>query len=72
MSGAAWRQAIRSVTTPTLVLIGANDPATTPEAGALIHAAIAGSAVATLDAAHISNIEQPAAFTRTVLDFLTA
>ena len=64
------REAIRTVTTPTLVLIGAKDPATTPADGALIHDAIAGSVVQTLDAAHISNIEQPAAFTRAVLDFL--
>ena len=64
------RDAIRTVTTPTLVLIGAKDPATTLADGALIHDAIAGSVTVTLDAAHISNIEQPAAFTRTVLDFL--
>jgi 3-oxoadipate enol-lactonase len=64
------RATIGRITAPTLVLIGANDPATTPADGALIHAAIAGSAVVTLDAAHISNIEQPAAFTRTVLAFL--
>jgi 3-oxoadipate enol-lactonase len=64
------RETIRSIDTPTLVLIGANDPATTPEAGRLIHAAIRGSATAVLDAAHISNVEQPDAFTSTVLDFL--
>jgi 3-oxoadipate enol-lactonase len=64
------REAIRAITTPTLVLVGAKDPATTPADGALIHAAIAGSQLATLDAAHLSNIEQPEAFTRAVLDFL--
>jgi 3-oxoadipate enol-lactonase len=65
------RESIRAVTTPTLVLVGAKDPATTPADGALIHAAIANARLATLDAAHLSNIEQPEAFTRTVLDFLT-
>lgn len=65
------RAAIRAVQAPVLVIIGANDPATPPAAGALIHAAIAGSRTVTLDAGHISNVEQPAAFTRAVLDFLT-
>jgi 3-oxoadipate enol-lactonase len=64
------RDSIRAITAPTLVIVGAKDPATTPADGALIHAAIAGSRLATLDAAHLSNIEQPAPFTRTVLDFL--
>jgi 3-oxoadipate enol-lactonase len=66
------REAIRAITNPVLVLIGQHDPATTPEAGALIHAAIAGSQSATLDAAHLSNIERPSEFTKTVLDFLAA
>jgi 3-oxoadipate enol-lactonase len=64
------RAAIRSIDAPALIIVGANDPATTPAAGALIHQAIRGSRVVTLDAGHISNVEQPAAFTRTVLDFL--
>jgi 3-oxoadipate enol-lactonase len=64
------RDTIRGIDTPTLVIIGAKDPATTPEAGRLIHAAIRGSSIAMLDAAHISNVEQPEAFTGTVLDFL--
>ncbi len=64
------RETIRSVDSPVLVLIGAKDPATTPAAGQLIHEAIRGSQKAVLDAAHISNVEQPTAFTRTVLEFL--
>jgi 3-oxoadipate enol-lactonase len=64
------RQSISGIDTPTLVIIGAKDPATTPEAGRLIHAAIRGSTTAVLDAAHISNVEQPEAFTSTVLEFL--
>lgn len=64
------RESIRSIDTPVLVLIGAKDPATTPEAGRLIHEAIRGSTTALLDAAHISNVEQPEAFTKTVLQFL--
>jgi 3-oxoadipate enol-lactonase len=64
------RESIRAITTTTLVVVGASDPATTPADGALIHAAIAGSRLTTLDAAHLSNIEQAEPFTRTVLDFL--
>jgi len=65
------RQAIKSVTTPTLVLVGAHDPATTPADGRLIHDAIAGSAVVTLPTGHISAVEQPEAFTREVAAFLS-
>jgi 3-oxoadipate enol-lactonase len=64
------RESIRSIRNPTLVIIGANDPATTPEAGRAIHGAIPGAAMTVLDAAHISNVEQPAAFTRVVEEFL--
>ncbi|MEP7063053.1 MAG: 3-oxoadipate enol-lactonase [Betaproteobacteria bacterium] len=64
------RESIRVIRTPTLVIIGANDPATTPEAGRAIHAAIPGAEMTVLDAAHISNVEQPQAFTRAVEDFL--
>jgi 3-oxoadipate enol-lactonase len=64
------RESIRAIRRPTLVIIGAHDPATTPEAGRAIHAAIPGAAIAVLDAAHISNVEQPGAFTRAVEEFL--
>jgi 3-oxoadipate enol-lactonase len=64
------RESIRAIRTPTLVIVGAHDPATTPEAGRAIHAAIPGAAMTVLDAAHISNVEQPEAFTRAVEGFL--
>ncbi len=66
------RESIRAIRNPVLVVIGANDPATTPEAGRQIHEAIPESRLAILDAAHISCVEQPEAFTRTVDDFLAA
>lgn len=66
------RESIRAIRRPTLVIIGANDPATTPEAGRAIQHAIPGAAMAVLDAAHISNVEQPVAFTRAVDEFLVA
>src|SRR5689334_15759075 len=55
---------------PTLVIVGAKDPATPPAAGAEIQRGIKGAKFATLDAAHISNVEQPKAYTDTVLGFL--
>ena len=64
------RAAIAAIRAPVLVIIGAIDPATTPEAGRAIHAAIPGAALAVLDAAHISNVQQPAAFTKTAAEFL--
>jgi 3-oxoadipate enol-lactonase len=66
------RQSIRTIGNPTLVIIGANDPATTPAAGRAIHDAIPGCAMTMLEAAHISNVEQPAAFADAVQEFLTA
>lgn len=66
------RESIRAIRNPVLVIIGAKDPATTPEAGRAIHAAIPGAQLALLDAAHISNVEQPEAYARTVQEFLLA
>ena len=66
-----FRESNGRISAPTLIIIGAKDPATTPEAGQAIHKQIKGSQVATLDAAHISNVEQPRAYTETVLGFLT-
>jgi len=64
------RESIRTIRTPTLVIIGANDPATTPEVGRAAPGAIPGATLAVLDAAHLSAIEQPAAFAATVEAFL--
>jgi 3-oxoadipate enol-lactonase len=61
-------QATRS--RPALVVIGANDPTTTPEGGRAIHAATPGAATTVLEAAHISNVEQPEAITQAVERFL--
>ncbi|WP_156330470.1 3-oxoadipate enol-lactonase [Bosea vaviloviae] len=66
------REAIRGIANPVLVIIGKVDPATPPAAGHLIAEAIPGSRTVELDAAHLSNLEQPEAFTRAVLAFLTA
>ena len=64
------RASIAAARNPVLVIIGAKDPATTPADGELIAATIPGARTQVLDAAHISNVEQPEAFGTAVLDFL--
>jgi 3-oxoadipate enol-lactonase len=66
------RALLREIPLPTLVIVGSRDPATPPAAGQLVHESIAGSKLVTLDAAHLSNIEQSARFTQAVVDFLAA
>ena len=65
-----FRQSNARITAPTLIIIGGRDPATTPAVGEQIHREIKGSKVETLDAAHISNMEQPKAYTDILLKFL--
>lgn len=56
---------------PTLVVVGADDPATTVAMAEDIHQRIPGSELAVLQgAAHLSNLDQTAAFNDTVLAFL--
>lgn len=64
------RRIVPLIDRPTLVISGLQDPATPPEHAALLHQAITGSALASLDASHLSNIEQPEAFAEAVLAFL--
>jgi 3-oxoadipate enol-lactonase len=66
------RESIRSVTNPVLVVVGSRDPATPPEMGRHIADTIRGARIVTLNAAHLSNIEQADAFNQAVIDFLTA
>jgi 3-oxoadipate enol-lactonase len=65
------RALLPRIRVPTLVIIGRHDPATVPEAGEYVRANIPGASAAILDAAHLSNIEQPEAFNAAVLGFLT-
>ena len=60
-----------AITIPTMVLVGADDPATTVEMATAIHRRIAGSELVVLKhAAHLSNLEQADAFNEAVLGFL--
>jgi len=64
------RPLLPKITRPTLVIAGRRDPATTLEAGEYIKANVPGAKIAVLEAAHISNLEQPQAYAETVLGFL--
>jgi len=64
------RASLGAISVPTLVIGGLRDPATPPAKAEEIAAAVADSRLAMLDAAHLSNIEQPQAFTAALLDFL--
>ena len=66
-----FRESNPRITAPTLVIVGIQDAATPPSAGEVIQKAIKGAKLVGLDAAHISNMEQPKQYTETVLDFLT-
>jgi 3-oxoadipate enol-lactonase len=64
------REAISIISCPVLVVAGSIDEATPPEGMRFIHEHIAGSKLLTLDAAHLSNVEQADAFTSAVMGFL--
>ena len=55
---------------PTLVIAGADDPATPPEHGERIAAGIAGARLEVVpDAAHLANVQQPELVTRLLVGF---
>lgn len=64
------RWTIGDIRAPTLVIGGKQDPATSYEAAELIAKRIPGAKLVGLDAAHLSNIEQPEAFTKALDGFL--
>ncbi|OBS10969.1 3-oxoadipate enol-lactonase [Acidihalobacter prosperus] len=66
------RAGLGRIGTPTLLIGGEQDPVTPPECTHELVAAIPGASLAMLDAAHLSNVEAAAAFTRSVIEFLHA
>jgi 3-oxoadipate enol-lactonase len=71
LAGWDYRERLGEIATPTLVLAGAHDIATTPEQGAFIAERIPGARLVVLpDAAHLANVQQPAAFSEAVLAHL--
>lgn len=62
---------LSGITVPTLVIVGARDVGTPVAASQAIHERIKGSELVILDdASHLSNLEQPEAFTRALESFL--
>jgi 3-oxoadipate enol-lactonase len=66
------RADIGAITTRTLVIAGARDPATPLSHAELIASKIAGAKLVTLDCAHLSNVECAAEFNAALCDFLAA
>jgi pimeloyl-ACP methyl ester carboxylesterase len=67
-----FRVELGSVSTPTLVLVGSEDPATPPDQAQLIADGIPGSRLEVIpDAAHLLNVEQVDRFNRTARTFVT-
>lgn len=67
---ADYRELIRSIETPVLVISGVHDPVTPPEDGKYLASMIAGAQYIELNASHLSNIEAEADFNSAVLKFL--
>ena len=66
-----FRDELSKISVPTMVVIGEKDPATIPEYGELISSKIPGAKTFVVpDAAHLSNIEQPAVYTEALKTFL--
>lgn len=65
------RDLLPRITAKTLVIAGRHDTSTPVEAGEFIRSRIPGAGMTLLDAAHISNVEQPHNFTEAVVGFLT-
>jgi 3-oxoadipate enol-lactonase len=65
------REELPTIKSPTLVIAGRHDMSTPVSSAEYIRSKIPGASMTILDAAHISNVEQPHAFTDAVVGFLT-
>jgi 3-oxoadipate enol-lactonase len=62
---------LAAIQLPTLVIVGEDDPGTPVAAARVIHERIKGSKLTILpSASHLSNMEQPQAFSRAVTEFI--
>jgi len=64
------REILKEIAAPTLVIAGRHDPATTVENAEFIRSRIPRANMTLVDAAHISNVEQPHDYAEIVLGFL--
>lgn len=69
---ADFRAEADAISTPTLVIAGTADAATTVAETTALQQAIPNAKLVVLEAAHLSNIEAPEPFTVAVLEFLAA
>lgn len=69
---ADYREQLGSITAPTLIVCGSDDPVTTVEDGRFMQARIAGAELVAFHAAHLSNVQAGDEFSQRVLDFLRA
>jgi 3-oxoadipate enol-lactonase len=67
------RDSLGQIEAPTLIIAGADDPATPPDHAREIEAGIDGARLVVLDdARHLANVERPDEVNRELLDHLTA
>lgn len=67
-----YRERVEKIAVPTLVIAGSADTSTSPADAKFITERIRGARYVELNAAHLSNVEDEARFTREVGDFLAA
>jgi pimeloyl-ACP methyl ester carboxylesterase len=73
MTRADSRPDLSSIACPTLVLVGAQDPGTTPEMAREIAAGISGSRLIEVpDCGHLSTIERPDGVTKALVEWMEA
>jgi pimeloyl-ACP methyl ester carboxylesterase len=64
---------LKEIKSRALVICGADDPATPPAMARVIQENLPGAQLALIpQAAHLSNVEQPEAFSRALGDFLSS
>jgi 3-oxoadipate enol-lactonase len=71
IAGMDLRGALASIKAPTLVISGAQDPATPPEHGAAIAEGIRGAGYQVVEGAHLANVAWPNRVTSTLTDQLS-
>ena len=70
LAKADLREGIRAIQIPVLIIVGAQDPVTTVADGKFMQQRIVNSQLVSINASHISNIEQPEAFNQALTEFL--
>ena len=66
------RETVSGITAPTLVIVGDQDPSTSPAMGEALREAIPGATLVSLPAAHLSAMEVPEAFAEALSGWLAA